>query len=229
MQKFAKDVVIVGGCGHVGLPLGLALADAGLLGASATTATPRAVDQVRAGKMPFFETRRRRAARAGARDRTGSRRATDPDVGGRGRARRRRRRHAGRRAPQPRSEVRAAARSRSMLDQLRDGQLLVLRSTVYPGVTAMVERLLARLGPRRSTSSFCPERIAEGKALEELRDAAADRVRPHRARRCERADDAVPAISPTRSSTSTSRKPSSPSCSRTRGATSSSRPRTSST
>ena len=30
-----------------------------------------------------------------------------------------------------------------LLDQLRDGQHVVLRSTVYPGVTAMVEKLLA--------------------------------------------------------------------------------------
>ena len=35
-----------------------------------------------------------------------------------------------------------------LLDHLRDGQHLVLRSTVYPGVTAMVERLLERHGLR---------------------------------------------------------------------------------
>ena len=47
----------------------------------------------------------------------------------------------------------------------------MLRSTVYPGVTAMVERLIARLGVDVDVA-FCPERIAEGKALEELGDAA---------------------------------------------------------
>src|SRR5205814_5181483 len=52
-------------------------------------------------------------------------------------------------------------------DNLRDGQLLVLRSTVYPGVTAVVERLVERLGVDVDVA-FCPERIAEGKALEEL-------------------------------------------------------------
>ena len=50
---------------------------------------------------------------------------------------------------------------------LVDGQLLVLRSTVYPGVTAMVERLIARLGLDVDVA-FCPERIAEGKAMVEL-------------------------------------------------------------
>jgi UDP-N-acetyl-D-mannosaminuronic acid dehydrogenase len=54
-----------------------------------------------------------------------------------------------------------------ILEHLHDGQHLVLRSTVYPGVTAMVERLLGRAG-RQVDVSFCPERIAEGKAMEEL-------------------------------------------------------------
>jgi len=48
-----------------------------------------------------------------------------------------------------------------------DGQLLVLRSTLYPGVTSMVERQLAAAG-RRIDVAFCPERIAEGKAMVEL-------------------------------------------------------------
>jgi UDP-N-acetyl-D-mannosaminuronic acid dehydrogenase len=52
-------------------------------------------------------------------------------------------------------------------EHLRDGQLIVLRSTVHPGVTALTERLLARLG-RDIDVAFCPERIAEGKAMTEL-------------------------------------------------------------
>jgi UDP-N-acetyl-D-mannosaminuronic acid dehydrogenase len=52
-------------------------------------------------------------------------------------------------------------------EHLVDGQLIVLRSTVYPGVTALTEKLLARLR-RRVDVAFCPERIAEGKALTEL-------------------------------------------------------------
>jgi UDP-N-acetyl-D-mannosaminuronic acid dehydrogenase len=49
----------------------------------------------------------------------------------------------------------------------RDGQLLVLRSTVYPGVTARVEARLAELGLRMDVA-FCPERIAEGSAMTAL-------------------------------------------------------------
>jgi UDP-N-acetyl-D-mannosaminuronic acid dehydrogenase len=55
----------------------------------------------------------------------------------------------------------------SLTAQLRSGQLLVLRSTVYPGVTALVERLVAGLDVDVEVA-FCPERIAEGKALHEL-------------------------------------------------------------
>ncbi|MBF4633330.1 nucleotide sugar dehydrogenase [Agreia pratensis] len=49
----------------------------------------------------------------------------------------------------------------------RDEQLLILRSTVYPGVTALVERMLREKGLSTEVA-FCPERIAEHKAMEEL-------------------------------------------------------------
>jgi UDP-N-acetyl-D-mannosaminuronic acid dehydrogenase len=50
---------------------------------------------------------------------------------------------------------------------LAEGQILILRSTVYPGVTARVEKMVARLGVDIDVA-FCPERIAEGKAMTEL-------------------------------------------------------------
>lgn len=52
---------------------------------------------------------------------------------------------------------------------LSDGQLIVLRSTVYPGVTAALEKRLAELGLAIEVA-FCPERIAEGQALKELNE-----------------------------------------------------------
>jgi UDP-N-acetyl-D-mannosaminuronic acid dehydrogenase len=52
-------------------------------------------------------------------------------------------------------------------EHFRDGQLLVLRSTVFPGVTNLVERMLSDRGVDIDVS-FCPERIAEGKAMTEL-------------------------------------------------------------
>ena len=50
---------------------------------------------------------------------------------------------------------------------LRDGALVVLRSTVYPGTTGYVAQHLVEAGCTVDVA-FCPERIAEGHALEEL-------------------------------------------------------------
>jgi len=50
---------------------------------------------------------------------------------------------------------------------MRDGVLLILRSTVYPGVTQLIHERIRALG-RNIPLAFCPERIAEGKAIEEL-------------------------------------------------------------
>jgi UDP-N-acetyl-D-mannosaminuronic acid dehydrogenase len=54
-------------------------------------------------------------------------------------------------------------------EHLVAGQLIILRSTVYPGVTALTEKMLARRGLDVDVA-FCPERIAEGKAMTELFD-----------------------------------------------------------
>ena len=65
-------------------------------------------------------------------------------------------------------DVEAVARVIAPLtEHLVDGHHLVLRSTVYPGVTKRVARLIAKLD-RDIDVSFCPERIAEGYALTEL-------------------------------------------------------------
>jgi len=158
------DVAIVGGCGHVGLPLGIAFADRGLT-VELVDINASAVDQVNQGVLPFAE--------PGAAEALG-------DVLTAGRL------HAT-------SDPAAVSRAEHVMvvigtpiDEhlnpdlnavhdaiaeiaagLVDGQLLVLRSTVYPGVTAMVEQLLARLGLDVDVA-FCPERIAEGKAMTEL-------------------------------------------------------------
>jgi UDP-N-acetyl-D-mannosaminuronic acid dehydrogenase len=165
-ESFERDVVIVGGCGHVGLPLAIALADRG-----AHTAVydidPAATAQVSSGCMPFKEPLAapllKRVVAAG---RLAA--STDPAIVG----------TAGivivvvgtpvdeHLNPDQQAVPRALA---GCADYLRDGQLLILRSTVYPGVTALVEKLIARLGHAIDVA-FCPERIAEGKAMTELFD-----------------------------------------------------------
>jgi UDP-N-acetyl-D-mannosaminuronic acid dehydrogenase len=157
-------VAIVGGCGHVGLPLGLAFADAGL-DVVLYDINEAAIDTVRAGKMPFFETG---AEEVLERVLDSGRLTLSSDPASVSQVE-----HVvvvvgtpvdEHLNPDPGVVVRAIE---AMIDHLHDGQLLVLRSTVYPGVTALVERLLARHG-KSVEVTFCPERIAEGKAMEEL-------------------------------------------------------------
>ena len=145
-MSFSRDVVIVGGCGHVGLPLGLVLADAGL-SVTLYDVDANAVDQVRAGKMPFLERDAdEMLERLIATDRLDA--TIDPKAVSEAE-------HVVLVVGTPVDEhlnpdpkfVRVAIEG--LLDQLRDGQHLVLRSTVYPRVTAMVEKLIICVGPRR--------------------------------------------------------------------------------
>ena len=159
------DVVIVGGCGHVGLPLALSLADCGYR-VGINDIDKAKIAMVKAGKVPFVETGAE--ALLGKLLPTGRLElSADPAliertdtvilvIG------------------TPIDEfmnpsVRIFDR---VLDELiphfRRGSLVVLRSTVFPGTTETVERRLAAAGTEAEVA-FCPERIAEGHALEELR------------------------------------------------------------
>ena len=51
---------------------------------------------------------------------------------------------------------------------LKDGQVLVLRSTLFPGTSEKIFARLQQEGMKISVS-FCPERIAQGYALEEIK------------------------------------------------------------
>ncbi len=157
-------MTVLGGCGHVGLPLGLALADSGLRVALYDT-NLAAVDRVRSGKMPHLEPGAPEVLARTLADGTLSA-STDPSTIG-----------ASEHLvvvigtpvdehlnPDPQAVVSALE---MVSDHLVDGQLLILRSTVFPGVTRLVERLIDRLG-KSIDVVFCPERIAEGKAMEEL-------------------------------------------------------------
>jgi UDP-N-acetyl-D-mannosaminuronic acid dehydrogenase len=57
----------------------------------------------------------------------------------------------------------------SLLPFLGDGQLIVLRSTVFPGTTNWLTSYLQSKG-RDLLVAFCPERIMQGAGLKELRE-----------------------------------------------------------
>jgi UDP-N-acetyl-D-mannosaminuronic acid dehydrogenase len=162
--QFDRDVVVVGGGGHVGLPLAIAFADRGAR-VVIYDVSQGAVDAVNAGRLPFDEPGAgpllERAVASGAL--TAS---ADPAVVGSAE-------HVVVVIGTPVDEhlnPNQSAIPRALggcAPFLRDGQLLVLRSTVFPGVTALVEKMIARLGVAIEVA-FCPERIAEGKAMTEL-------------------------------------------------------------
>lgn len=57
--------------------------------------------------------------------------------------------------------------SQELGPHLREGQVVILRSTLYPGTTEHMQEDLRKFCPGVHVC-FCPERIAQGKALEEL-------------------------------------------------------------
>ena len=158
------DVTVVGGCGHVGLPLALAFTSRGLRTA-VYDVNQAAVAGVSAGRMPFDEPGAgdvlQQVLGGGRFEATSDPailRESDAVVVVIG-------------TPIDKhlnpEALNVPIEIAKLSDHLVDGQLLVLRSTLYPGVTAMVERQLSSAG-RKIDVAFCPERIAEGKAMVEL-------------------------------------------------------------
>lgn len=156
-------VSIVGGLGHVGLPLGISLANAGKK-VVLYDIDREASKTVSEGKMPFLE--------------TGAEEILSRVLG---------------KTLFLSSEKEAISESHfvvivigtpvdehlnpkfvmfreffdRIIDVIDDQQHIILRSTVYPGTTEKLKQYLQSLN-KRTKVSFCPERIAQGKAIEEL-------------------------------------------------------------
>jgi UDP-N-acetyl-D-mannosaminuronic acid dehydrogenase len=163
-RDFDLDVVVIGGAGHVGLPLAIAFADRGLR-VGIYDVSESAVATVNAGRLPFAEPG---AGEALARAQAAGRLRASADAAMVGRAE-----HVvvviGTPVDAHLNPDQAAVPNAlgGCVGYLRAGQILILRSTVYPGVTAKVEKMVAGLGIEMDVA-FCPERIAEGKAMTEL-------------------------------------------------------------
>ena len=163
-QTTHPDVVVVGGGGHVGLPLSLVFARAGLRVGIYDT-SQATVERITRGEMPFLEN--------GADELLTEVLAT------------------GRLTVSAKPELLCDVQQvvvvigtpideflnpsmaiferavEELAPYLADGALVVLRSTVFPGTTEFVAQSLADRGKRLDVA-FAPERIAEGHALEEL-------------------------------------------------------------
>lgn len=163
-EAFGADVCVVGGAGHVGFPLAVAFASRGLR-TVVYDVNESAVEGIRAGRAPFSEPGISEPLAAALS--SGALTAT-VDVASVSQAE-----HVvlvvgtpvdQYLSPDPAAVPRVVA---DLAPHLRPGQLVVLRSTVFPGVTRRVEQVLRSSGVEVDLA-FCPERIAEGHAMTEL-------------------------------------------------------------
>ncbi|MCB9526426.1 MAG: nucleotide sugar dehydrogenase [Myxococcales bacterium] len=162
---FEYDVCIIG-TGRVGLPLGLSFMDVGLK-ATGVDVDPALREAVCGGQMPFHEPGYDELVARGTFQIHGS-----PEICARSKA------VVVTVGTPLHTHIETDLRQiQSVLEglapHLRPGQLLCLRSTVAPGTTTFVRKWIERHTDLRVGDTlglaFCPERIAEGKAREELR------------------------------------------------------------
>ncbi|MDX9703010.1 MAG: nucleotide sugar dehydrogenase [Candidatus Auribacterota bacterium] len=158
------DICVVGGLGHVGFPLGLAFANAGKR-VVLYDIDQNKIDMLASGTIPFKE----EGAQQILNQVYGKNLYATPDI-------------------------ESISKSRfviiiigtpvdeylnpkytsfinffnGIIDYLKDGQHVILRSTVYPQTTEKVYKFLKESG-KNVRVSYCPERIAQGIALKEFR------------------------------------------------------------
>jgi len=158
-----KNVCVVGGLGHVGLPLAISLAKAGMT-VTVYDIDAKKSEKVKQGKMPFLE----EGAEEALKQTLGNNLFFSTDkkvisenyfvivvIG----------------TPvdehlNPQFTV-FKKFFEEILDYVHDDQHVILRSTIFPGTTEKVKALLAQKG-KKTAVSFCPERIAQGQAMREL-------------------------------------------------------------
>jgi UDP-N-acetyl-D-mannosaminuronic acid dehydrogenase len=160
------DLCVIGGAGHVGLPFALLCADSGLRTVIYDIDSAK-IAQIREGSMPFHE----EGAEPMLRRVLGSGLLRVED------------------RPEAIHDCRFLVMiigtpvdehlnpSFSAIDRalercrphLRDGQILILRSTVFPGTSLRLQRRLTEWGLGVGVAC-CPERVAQGHSLREFRE-----------------------------------------------------------
>lgn len=163
-MDFMPDITVIGGCGHVGLPLSIMLANTGKK-VYALDINEKAVNLVNTGKIPFIDEGLDEILRKVLEKNlliasnnpefinkssviiiiigTPVDEHLNPKV----------------------NELKNVVKK--YIKYFKDGQLVVLRSTVYPGTSKMLNDLLIKEGFKIDVA-FCPERIAQGYSVKEL-------------------------------------------------------------
>jgi len=159
-QDQSYDIAIIGGLGHVGLPLGLSFAQAGK-SVLLYDINEEAIKTVSQGIMPFLEEGSEPILKKVinkklyvSSDKTliGKSYFVVIVIG----------------TPIDEHLNPDFTLFKNFCDDIIDNQHLILRSTVFPDTTSKIKDYLERNG-KRIKVSFCPERIAQGKAIAEIR------------------------------------------------------------
>jgi UDP-N-acetyl-D-mannosaminuronic acid dehydrogenase len=158
-----KNICIIGGCGHVGLPLGLSLASKNF-NVTLIDINPEAVEKVNAGILPFKEEgaeillKKQISKNLTASVDTTKIMKQDVIIFVTGTP------VDEHHNPKINDIIKII---KYYLLMLNKNQLIILRSTVFPGTTDLIASLLnAQIG--NAKLAFCPERIVEGKGIEEI-------------------------------------------------------------
>ncbi len=158
------DVTVVGGAGHVGVPLVLAMAEAGFR-VNVNDTNQTRIDMLRGGSPPFIEYGAEAALKKALLERRlvftlspqGITKGQPVVI------------TIGTPIDEYFNPVRKVVQDciDDVLPFLADGQLVVLRSTVFPGTTEWLASYLRSRG-RDLLVAYCPERIVQGAGLKEL-------------------------------------------------------------
>jgi UDP-N-acetyl-D-mannosaminuronic acid dehydrogenase len=160
------DICIIGGAGHIGLPLGIAFANTGLK-VALLDINKETLEKIDSGVVPFKEddgdNQLNKALQSGNL-KTSANPKTIQDskivimvIG------------------TPIDEYLnpnfhdVMRTVDSYFDYFQDGQILILRSTVYPGTSERIQNYFKEKN-KVVHVAFCPERIVEGKAFEEFKN-----------------------------------------------------------
>ncbi|MGA2526748.1 MAG: nucleotide sugar dehydrogenase [Smithellaceae bacterium] len=157
------DICIIGGAGHVGLPLSIAFAEKGQK-VMILDINKNALDTINCGKMPFLE----EGCEEKLKQVIGKKLLTSSDNAIISQAK-----YVVVIVGTPVDEhLNPTFHNMKMLFEdilpyLKNEQIIIMRSTVYPGTTEKVRSMLKDKLPNIEVC-FCPERILEGKSMEEL-------------------------------------------------------------
>lgn len=164
MNEFIYDLCVVGGAGHVGLPFSLVFANAGLK-VAIYDINPEAIETISSGVVPFMENGAepllKEALRSGKLILS-----NEPGVVSMARV-------VVITIGTPVDEFlnpifkEILRCTEQLLPYIHDEQLVVLRSTVYPGTTDWLDRWL-HTNNKAPLVAVCPERVVQGKAIEEI-------------------------------------------------------------